>query len=155
MAEGATGSGKKIRNLSWAETWLQNGYAEKHATQSSQNSNLAGICFPLWVNYVTWRECPAGNLSREFQLQVKETAWKNKPRYKKPLLLSATGLKIPWLSPGSDMTWFGFLASCSVWYERRCLYPKGEALLPVILASLKSSQMLCVHRHCRTANPLQ
>lgn len=74
MAEGAAGSGKKIRNLSWAEMWLQNGYPEKHVTQGSQNSNPAGICFPLSVNYVTWRECPAGNLSRGFQLQVKGTA---------------------------------------------------------------------------------
>lgn len=117
MAEGAAGSGKKIRNLSWAETWLQNEYPERHVTQGSQNSNPAGICFPLWINYVTWRECPAGNLSRGFQLQVEGTAWENKPKYENPPLFSATGLKIPWFSPASDMNCFGFLACFRAWYE--------------------------------------
>lgn len=145
MVQGSAGSGKKIRNLSWAETWLENGYAENHVTQGSQNSNPAGICFPLWVNYVTWRECPAGNLRRAFQLQVKGTARKNKSRHEKPPLFSATGLKIPWLSPASGMNWFGFLASFRAWYERQWLYPKGEALLPVTFASLKSS--CCVSTH--------
>lgn len=32
---------------------------------------------------MSWRENPAGNLSRGFKLQVNVTAWKNKPRYEK------------------------------------------------------------------------
>lgn len=138
MAEGAAGSGKKIRNLSWAETWLQNEYPERHVTQGSQNSNPAGICFPLWINYVTWRECPAGNLSRGFQLQVEGTAWENKPKYETLLCFQLQVWR--YLGSPQPLTWIvlAFWLASEL-DTRQCFYPKGEALLSVILASLKSS----------------
>lgn len=87
-----------------------------HKTQKTQKH--AGICFPRWVNDATWGESPAGKLSRGFKLQVKVTAWKNKPKHEKPPLFSATRLKISWFCPDiivtSDMNFFGFLASCEV-----------------------------------------
>lgn len=83
---------------------------KSHKTQKTQRH--VGICFPHWVNGMTWGESPAGNLSRGFKLQVKVPAWKNKPKHEKPPLLSATGLEISWFCPDiivtSDINLFGF-----------------------------------------------
>lgn len=101
-----------------ASKWLLSSMS--HKTQKTQKP--AGICFPHWVNNVTWKERCAGNLSRGFKLQVKVTAWKKKPRYEKPPRFSPLGLKITWVSPAiiiaSDTNWFGFLASCEAWYAK-------------------------------------
>lgn len=111
---------------------------------------LLGICFSHWVNDGTWKESPAGNMSRELNIQVTVTAWKNKPRTRN--LHSTRGLKIIWLSPAVPMTQIGLVfflhekPEIQSPYERQCSCPEGHSKpCSMLFLPLWNHHARCLH----------